>query len=51
MLHNAKHFEKIRAVAVTWPEIVKIPAQPKGTRFLLRYNASKHPFLENKGLQ
>jgi hypothetical protein len=49
-LHNKNQFEKIRAITVAWPDIVRIPNRPRGTRFNLRCDAAGNPFLEDKSL-
>jgi hypothetical protein len=35
-IHNRSGFEKCQAILAVWPEIVKLPAAPKGSGHLLR---------------
>jgi hypothetical protein len=41
-IHQAKQFEKARAVVAVWPEIVAATRGDKGRRFSLRYNGPRH---------
>jgi len=40
-LHDAKHFEKIRAFVAVWPRVVMAARFEKGTRYSLRYEGQE----------
>ena len=46
MLHNAKHFEKIRAIVSAWSEIVLSIRSQSGLRYCLRYDIDHRFILE-----
>lgn len=48
-LHRKKQFEKARAVITVWPELVKLPAALRGTRYSLRMGPGVNAILVELG--
>ena len=47
-LHNARQFQKARAIVMVWPDLVQVASAPRGARFKLQLRRGQ-PVLINAG--